>query len=178
MGDDASALGSDMANWKIEDLQIGLVPGWRIARYSLDIGSSDELNRELVRLNSRHFALPQDLGPTLGEIGREYRIAHEKDAAAHRHARERADEEEKRWREDLAMQREVADSATPVSRLVEIAWLPNRNLAMNVTVRMRLPRSVVDALRERHPDLADDYRGQIVPDEDYEYDDSMSIFAP
>ena len=36
----------------------------------------------------------------------------------------------------------------------------------------------IEALRERHPDLADDYRGQIVPDEDYEYDDSMSIFAP
>jgi hypothetical protein len=154
-----------MSGWAVEDLQIGLVPGWRIANYSRDIGASDEMNATLMRLHARHFARPGDLGPTLGEIGREYRIAHEKDAAAHRHA-------------DLAMQKEVAEAATSVSRLAEIARMADRNSAVNVTVRRRLPLSVIGALREQHPDLADGYRGEVVPDEDYGYDDSMSIFAP
>jgi hypothetical protein len=167
-----------MSGGAVEDLQIGLVPGWRIANYSRDIGASDEMNATLMRLHARHFARPGDLGPTLGEIGREYRIAHEKDAAAHRHARQRADEAEKRWRADLAMQKEVAEAATSVSRLAEIARMADRNSAVNVTVRRRLPLSVIGALREQHPDLADGYRGEVVPDEDYGYDDSMSIFAP
>ncbi|MGO1561372.1 hypothetical protein CZ771_13075 [Actinomycetales bacterium JB111] len=167
-----------MSGWTVEDLQIGLVPGWWIGNYSRDIGASDEMNASLMRLHSHHFARPDDLGPTLGEVGREYRIAHEQDGHAHRHARERAEVAEKRWRDDLPMQQEVADAATSISRLAEIARMTDRNSAMNVTVRRRLPVSVIGALRERHPDLADGYGGEVMPDEDYVYDDSMSIFAP